>query len=277
MGGLILCGRKAKEPYYIVEAGKNVYTVEELSYYLYNNAYMVGEEFFDDGLISFISDELGMAAAGQRLRYLKDNKGRVKEMITAVLRANSYYTSDEIKEFEEFVENLSDMTPAQRLKSKADGLCGIRKYNSALRTYMNIISQQPDPKNDDSFYGTVWNNMGVVYEKLFLYNEAFNCFKMAADMCPVPDIKERLVMAAILCENEKLIDDVKNRYGLSDDDTDRCRRMLSAEKKRIVAGKEYGRFVNDITFDSSMDMEDYYVNIREMTDRWKDEYRKETG
>ena len=42
MGELIYCKNSiAKTPYYIEDAGLNIYSLEELSYYIYNNPYLI--------------------------------------------------------------------------------------------------------------------------------------------------------------------------------------------------------------------------------------------
>ena len=47
MGGMILCRSEySKIPYYIEGADINVYSIEEISYFLYNDIYLVGADFF---------------------------------------------------------------------------------------------------------------------------------------------------------------------------------------------------------------------------------------
>lgn len=74
MSGLLLCGKRSATPYIIKEAGINIYSIEELSYYLYNNTYMVGIEFFCDELIAYIADELELPSLGQKLKYGVNHK-----------------------------------------------------------------------------------------------------------------------------------------------------------------------------------------------------------
>ena len=57
MSGLMLTQTQSDVPYFIKEIGKNVYSIEELSYYLYNHLYLVDEDFFGDDLIEYIGEE----------------------------------------------------------------------------------------------------------------------------------------------------------------------------------------------------------------------------
>ena len=61
MSGLILCSRKSDIPYKIPDASINIYSIEELSYYLYNNAYFLDENFFSDELIDYIEKNLKLS------------------------------------------------------------------------------------------------------------------------------------------------------------------------------------------------------------------------
>ena len=59
MGKIILCrGKKADTPLTVLQTGVKLYTAEELCYYIYNNIYLIGQDFIDDNLISFL-DETG--------------------------------------------------------------------------------------------------------------------------------------------------------------------------------------------------------------------------
>ncbi len=59
MGELILCRMPiAGSPYYIEEKGINIYSLEELSYYIANSTYLLTPAFMNRQLISWIGREL---------------------------------------------------------------------------------------------------------------------------------------------------------------------------------------------------------------------------
>ena len=57
MSDITMCTLHSEKPYYITEINKNIYSIEELNYYLYNYLYLVDEEFFSESLIDYIENE----------------------------------------------------------------------------------------------------------------------------------------------------------------------------------------------------------------------------
>ena len=52
MSGYILCQvKRAKNPYYISNISTNIYSIEELCYYLYHNIYLLDETIINEQLL----------------------------------------------------------------------------------------------------------------------------------------------------------------------------------------------------------------------------------
>ena len=62
MGELILCKQSiAANPYFIEDGALNIYSLEELSYYIVHNVYLLNTEFASKELCRWIGGELGGA------------------------------------------------------------------------------------------------------------------------------------------------------------------------------------------------------------------------
>ena len=97
MAGLILCRtRYAERPYYISNMGVNIYSLEELCYYIYNNIYLIGTDLFDEGLTDYISGELGEKELAEQLEFLITENAGLSELVMTVLRYVDYYSEEEI-------------------------------------------------------------------------------------------------------------------------------------------------------------------------------------
>ena len=59
MGELILCNQNmAAFPYYVEEAAIGVYSLEELSYYICHNVYLLRSDFMNEDLCNWLEREL---------------------------------------------------------------------------------------------------------------------------------------------------------------------------------------------------------------------------
>jgi len=277
MSGLILCGKKAKNPYYISQIEKNIYSVEELQYYVFNNIYMIGKEFFTEELLYFLNDELELCNLAKKLANMLQKEGNFGEMIMVLLSNGSYYNVDELKEFERTMREINSMSLSQKLKTKADGYFKTGKYNAAIKAYSDIISQVKEDEATDEFMAAIWNNMAVIYARLFLYREAYACLKAAAELNPCTEIMDRLVVAALLSEDDRIVEDLIRRYGINENELSEYETALEYRKKHIRNTDEYMDIVSMLAVEKYKDLNDYYYQVRKLSEEWKSEYREEVG
>ena len=95
MNDITLCTIHTEKPFYIKEINKNIYSIEELSYYLYNNLYLIEDQFFSEELIDYIENELGLTTIASGIRQIIANKGELGEKISFVIKNSGYYTEKE--------------------------------------------------------------------------------------------------------------------------------------------------------------------------------------
>lgn len=180
MAGLILCRtRYAERPYYINNMGVNIYSLEELCYYIYNNIYLIGTDLFDEGLTDYISGELGEKELAEQLEFLITENAGLSELVMTVLRYVDYYSEEEIDALAGTIESLDTQNASERLKLRADNFLSNKRYSNAVHNYEIIVYGQKDINLSDDFYGNVWHNMGVAYAGMFEFGDAVQCFKRA--------------------------------------------------------------------------------------------------
>ena len=69
MSSYILCQtKKAEKPYYIENISTNIYSIEELCYYLYHNLYLIDSTIINEGLCKWLEEELGLTRLAAKLR-----------------------------------------------------------------------------------------------------------------------------------------------------------------------------------------------------------------
>ena len=89
MSGLILCDRRSDVPYRITDAEINVYSLEEIAYFLYNNAYFVDDSFFKSDLVDYVEKHLKLSRVAQKLRYAMANRAGFYELVMIIMSSTS--------------------------------------------------------------------------------------------------------------------------------------------------------------------------------------------
>ena len=67
---VIFCGKNNKTGYYIKEADMNIYSIQELSYFIYNYAMLITNSFVSKNLIYYINKDLEMNELSNKLNIL---------------------------------------------------------------------------------------------------------------------------------------------------------------------------------------------------------------
>ena len=141
MNYITLCTIHTEKPYYIKEVNKNIYSIEELSYYLYNYLYLIDDTFFSDTLIDYIENELKQTTIASGLKQIIAKKGELGEKIAFVIKNSGYYSEREAEKLENHLVALCSKTTAERIKAKADILMDTDKYNMAINYYNSILNK----------------------------------------------------------------------------------------------------------------------------------------
>lgn len=225
MSGLMLTQTQSDVPYFIKEIGKNVYSIEELSYYLYNHLYLVDEDFFGDDLIEYIDEYLENSMVANGLKQAIEHGASLSELVSFVIKASGYYNAEEIRIFQKQLDLLRTSTITQRQKSKADILMGHRKFSMALDIYNKIV-MHPDPEETSVFYGNVYNNIGVIYANMFAFEDARDLFQRAYKINHSIVTLKHLIYSDIMCDGN--LEKTLERFSISSEMIENCKREIDA-------------------------------------------------
>lgn len=270
--GLLLCAKRAKEPLNLVETDKKIYSIEELCYYIYNNPYMINMSFFSKEFIEFVENGLNIPELGQKIRRGLDFGEGLEKISQYVLEASNYYTLEEKRDFVKKLEVIGKKTPAERVKSRADLLLSNKKYLSAIAAY-NIILDKRDMSKDLGYFGDVANNMGVAYVSMFEYEEAINCFKKAYGFEKKDDYKDNIICAAILNDDEALIEKIKTDFEITEETFEQYKKVIENQTKQVTKSKEYRDVYEKVSMETNKTLEEYNKNVTELLNDYKMQYR----
>ena len=75
-----------------------VFSYEELCFYIYNNIALISEEYIAAPMFNWIEEELGLVDLGKMLREMKEKDSHdLTDLLTAILTYKEYYTIPEVK------------------------------------------------------------------------------------------------------------------------------------------------------------------------------------
>ena len=178
--GLIICdSHRAISPYVFPETGRNIYTIEELVNYLYNNIYLVKEDFLNEELIKFLELELKNEDLGQKMRLLLEKGASLSLILITLFKEVDYYDSEEIRIIEPVIESMETANPVLRKYSVATSYIKNNCISNALKLLEEIDFTNKEDNLPENFYHKAKHNIGVCKARLFEYEEAAVCFEEA--------------------------------------------------------------------------------------------------
>ena len=180
MSGYILCQtKKAETPYYIENISTNIYSLEELCYYFYHNLYLVDHSILNEGLLTWIQDELNLPKLAAKLRAKLGKFSSIEDFLYPVFKEINYLTYEELKGLNSRIQKLDKESPLVREKEKGDALAENGMYVHAIRAYQDLLKQEDLEEVREGFRENVYHNLGCAYSYLFQMEKALECFLKA--------------------------------------------------------------------------------------------------
>lgn len=274
MSGLLLCGKTAVRPFYVKEEDINLYSMEELCYFIYNNVYIIGEDFFDDSLLGFIDRELGLSNVAKKLKDQRFMQEPAANMIKTILDGCYYYSDTEKEKIITALSELENKSFEERLKARADMMAEKGRLNKAMELYKKVISKLSVIKNIKLMACTK-NNLGVIYVKQFLFKDALECFKEAYDTDKDEEYMDNIICTAILIKDDECLNDIMKQYEITDETIERYRQAVKLAEKEIRSDENVLEIMGKLTYTADMELSEYYRQCDSVTDLWKKEYREQ--
>lgn len=264
-------GEYAETPYYIEKVYVNVYSAEELCYVIYENAFLLDKDILDRKLTDWIDKQLKLHDLARDLIVLINQNASAAAFAGTILSYVGFYSKDEISRVESILRMNVSMNVFEKWKAKADFLVENRHFVLAISEYEKLLKSLPD--NETALQASIYNNLGIAYLKLYLFDSAEKCFMSSYetdnneeayrnyltvkrlslsddDYIRLIAEEERAYKTSILIETD--MDEATKAFELSD---------AALELKDIYALKN--------TNESSR----YYDSLLKLTEELKDDYR----
>lgn len=177
MSNVILCqGALTKTPYYIKEICINIYSIEELCYYVYHNAHLLDDSFVTVELGTWVEEKLELPKIGKEIRGIVETRNSLGNLVRVLNNNIGYYPENDWRRLLSEIDSNSRLSIAERKKIRADGLLARKRYVLALDEYESVLKEEGI---DDSLRARAYHNLGVCAAKMFLFERAADYFEMA--------------------------------------------------------------------------------------------------
>lgn len=204
MGLVTICKyKRTKTPFFVEQAGLNLYSLEELAWFLYHNICLADRQMFDERLCRWIAEEVRYPELAKRIQNGIASGTNFQNLVLSVVGAVDMFSNRQLAELGERLKGLSTLQEQERLKMRADELLDNRNEWAAIDEYRHILRMHQNNRLGMEFYGAVWNNLGVCYARQFLFAEAADCFETSCEYAPDEEVERQAELARQLAGGEK--------------------------------------------------------------------------
>ncbi len=275
MGELFICNEPiAALPYYIEGISWNVYSLEELCYYIENNTYLLEKDFMTEELCTWIGKEVKNLTLAEQLRDIMHMDGRLSEFVLTLLVECGYCPKETIKEIVRIVQEMEEKSDFECNKVRADRLMDKEKYLSSIYEYKRLLDSNEAGEQSKELLGNIWHNLGTAYARLFLFQEAIHCYEKAYELNENPESVKECLMAHRCLRDDAGYELAVQRYQVSEE-------LQKSYREEIIEAsyaEEAVDFINKLEaiaiMNTGSQKKEYQKAISDIIFNWKEEYRR---
>ena len=275
MGRVIVCSPKqAETPFTFLNTKVEIYTYEELCFYIYNNTVLISKSVLSDKLFNFIRDELGMEELADKLMGLMNKTAYAQDLLIEILNAGDYYTPEEIKTYAAAWQKYRKLSPLQRAKLKADGYLAYRRYIKAATLYDEILDDIGDDE-DASFLGNVYHNRAVAAANNLDLDDAKKFFLKAYEHNNNPESLKGYFYVVSVTEDITTLKNEVHKMGLSERYFEDIMMEIGDSKDDVREMTIYAMLQRAVYNKMHKDMTDYDKRMDIILSELKDDFREQ--
>ncbi|MCR5542642.1 MAG: hypothetical protein K6F55_00710 [Eubacterium sp.] len=275
MSKIILCTSKTAEtPFTFLNTKVEIYTYEELCFYIYNNTVLISKSALSDKLFEWIRVELGMEDLADRLVGLMNKSTYAQDLLIEILSEGNYYTTEEIKNYAEAWQKYRKLDKLQKAKLKADGYLAYRRYIKAATFYDDIIDEIGDDA-DPVFLGNIYHNRGVAAANNMDLEDAKKFFHKAYELNDSQEsLKSYFYIVAISSDTSTLRTEIRHQ-GLPEEYLEEIMEEIGESKDDVREMTIFAMLQRAAYNKMNKDMIDYDKRMDIILSEIKDDFREQ--
>lgn len=173
-----LCiGEYAKNGYEPEHMGRKVYSLEELCFFIRENAYLLDDGFMSEELGDWLISECALQELGEELKKATRKRISLKSFIGIILEYACFFSKEINAEIEDIIVENSNLSIYEKKKARADALVKKGHYGLAGKEYAKLLQMLPDDLTN--LRGDIYHGCGVCLAKMFYFALAGEYFLKA--------------------------------------------------------------------------------------------------
>lgn len=272
MGRTLLCvGDYAESPYYVETIGLHIYSMEELCYYLTENAFLLDREIVNRELVDWIDEQCGCKQLGRTLYGYVNTQASVAVFVGTILEYVGYVSKQEIDKIQEYLKTNASLSSFEKEKAHADYMVSNKRYAAAQKEYRKLRGMMET--EDKDFYARICHNEGVCYAGMMLYKQAAECFLESYEKSGRKESYEAYLAAVRMqLEEQDYVSFIADKPEAKDMAL-AVEARFKASQTQFQASAENVHLTKIFSLRSHGDMDGYETNMYHEINRCKDKYR----
>lgn len=166
---LICIGKIGKKGYYFEDTGIQIFSYEELCYYLQQHMICYIHTLPGEDLLIYIREELGLEKLYKQLIRLLDPEKDQMKYFSTLFREGHYFNEDEIRDILDEYRGFMNAPAYLQKKWMGDLLVISGRAARAIESYQAALEQENIKEEE---LGRIYHNMGIAEAKLFRFENA---------------------------------------------------------------------------------------------------------
>lgn len=272
MSGLIFCSfRRAAKPYYLESAGRNIYSVEELCYFLQDNIYLLDENIMTPAFCDWLETEVEAGELSEKLRKLMEEKKGFRAFCMQIIMDSGYFSKNEMQFLGMKLQKMDHQSNYENRKIKADQLMERKKYLAAIYEYRNLLLHASASPSDVRVSGDIWHNMGTAYAKMLCFERAASCYEQAYELSHRADSLKAASQAVCFLEDSERVQWFLQRHHISQQQYELMKKNLGELGQMTEVSAEFEKIAK---LERLMHVSQIQAasEAGRQVNQWKDEY-----
>lgn len=274
MSKILYCqGQLAKNPYFYLAGAVNVYSIEELAYFICNNVYKINDSIMNKQLSQWVDEELKLHDLSKVLLDAMTGFCTLSGYVGCILEASGYCDKEEIENIKSILDEIGNKNEFYRRKHKADNLLKNNQLSKSIYEYEKLLDFYGTKKEPKENVGDLYHNMGVAYGRMYLFEDSAKCFSKAFNLNESEESLEQYKICLFyLRESGKNISEFE--LPISNEELTRIGELIQRTEKLSRNDKTYRMLVDIDNYRDNGRMSDYHDNINKLLSIWKEECRQ---